>query len=175
MKKINLAVAIAAAATMAVAASSASAGVQRYQEQSLTITAVQPEGAVGQWATIWTHTYVVTLNPCDGSFSGNGVVRGTINGFLSTETITGHTDGDTVSFTATRDSDGLVYSLSNAPLDNQTVTLATSNPTVPWDLEFRVDVTSVVDSTNYRNHGDYVRQAGNKADAAHSCIGMPIH
>ena len=43
MKKFILAVAVAAVATMGVA-SSASAGVERYQMQSMTITAVQPEG-----------------------------------------------------------------------------------------------------------------------------------
>jgi hypothetical protein len=171
MKKIILAVAVAAVASMAVIAS-ASAGVERYQTQSMTITAVQPEGAVGQWGNVWTHTYNVTLNPCDGSFSGVGSLSGTINGFYSYETITGHLDGNAVSFTATRP-DGLVYSLSNAPLDNSTVTLATSTPTVPWDLEFKVSTTMGA-SSNYRNHGDYVSQMGGGSDAAHSCIGMPI-
>jgi hypothetical protein len=66
-----------------------------------------------------------------------------------------------------------VYSLSNAPLDNQTVTLATSTSVVPWDLQFKVEKTNVV-SSNYRNHGEYVSQGGSP-DAAHSCIGMPIH
>jgi hypothetical protein len=66
-----------------------------------------------------------------------------------------------------------VYSLSNAPLDNSTVTLATSTPAVPWALEFKVGKTAGA-SSNYRNHGDYVSQAGDRADAAHSCIGMPI-
>ena len=48
MKKLILAVAVAAVATMGIV-SSASAGVERYQMQSMTITAVQPEGAVGQF------------------------------------------------------------------------------------------------------------------------------
>jgi hypothetical protein len=148
--------------------------VERYQTKSMTITAVQPEGAVGQFQNVWTHIYNVTLNPCDGSFSGDGSVSGTINGFYSNETIAGHLDGNNaVSFTATRP-DGVVYSLSNAPLDNSTVTLATSSPVVPWALEFKVGST-VSASSNYRNHGDYVSQAGDKADAAHSCIGMPVH
>ena len=51
-------------------------------------------------------------------------------------------DGDNVSFTAKRDSDGLVYSLSNAPLDNSTVTLATSTRWSPWALEFKVGATT---------------------------------
>ena len=121
MKKIILAAVVAAVASMAVA-SFASADVARYQTQTMTITVVQPENAVSQWTNVWTHTYNVTLNPCDGSFSGIGSVSGTLNGSLNTETITGRLVGNTVSFTATR-YDGFVYSLSNAPLDNATVTL----------------------------------------------------
>ena len=55
MKKIILAVAVMAVASMAVA-SFASAGVDRYQTQSMTITAVQPKDAVGQFNNVWTHT-----------------------------------------------------------------------------------------------------------------------
>ena len=173
MKKIILTAAVAALAVMAVA-SSASAGVSRYQMQSMTITAVQPEGAVGQWSNVWTHTYNVTLNPCDGSFSGDGSMVGTMNGpYNSPEKIAGHLDGNAVSFTATR-SDGVQYSLLNAPLDNSTVTLASSTPMVPWALEFKVG-TTMGSSSNYKNHGDYVGSQGGGSDAAHSCIGMPIH
>ena len=89
MKKIILAIAVAAIATMALV-SSASADVSRYQMQSMTITAVQPEGAVGQWQNVWTHTYNVTLNPCDGSFAGTGSrPAARSDGRLDTETITG--------------------------------------------------------------------------------------
>ena len=171
MKKIILAVAVVAVATMAVA-SSALAGVERHQEtQSMTITAVQPEGAVGQWTNVWTHTYNVTVNP-DGSFSGVGSVSGTLGGSLGTETITGHLVGDTVSFTATRDSDGVEYSLSNAPLDNSTVTFATSTPVAPWVLEFKVGAE--MNTSTYKNHGQYVKAQGGGAAAAHSPIGMPV-
>jgi hypothetical protein len=173
MKKIILAAAVSALAVMAIA-SSASADVARYQMQSMTITAVQPEGAVGQWNNLWTHTYKVELNPCDGSFSGTGSMSGTVNGFYSNETIKGQLDGDAVSFTATRPIDGVVYSLVNAPLDNSKVTLATSTPMVPWALEFKVSATKS-NVSNYKNHGDYVNSQGGGSDAAHSCIGMPIH
>jgi hypothetical protein len=172
MKKIILMVAVAAAAVLALAAT-ASADVARYQTQSMTLTAVQPEGAVGQWQNVWTHTYTAELNPCDGSFSGVGSLSGTINGFYSNETITGHVDGNTVSFTATRPLDGVVYSVANAPLDNSTVTMATSTPAVPWALEVKVGATMTA-ASDYRNHGDYVKQSADKGDAAHSCIGMPI-
>ena len=173
MKKFILAVAVAAVATMAVA-SCAFSDVARYQTQSMTITAVQPENAVGQWTNVWTHTYNVTLNPCDGSFSGVGSQKGTIDtADNATETIKGHPDRDAVSLTATR-SDDVVYSLSKAPLDGSTATLATSAPVVPLDLEFKVSKSNPVSTSNYRNHGDCVSQMGGRADAAHSCIGMPI-
>lgn len=175
MKKIILAVAVAAVATMAVV-SSASADVARYQTQSMTITAVQPEGAVGQFNNVWTHTYNVTLNPCDNTFSGTGTMEGTLNGpVVGTETINGHLDpNNAVSYTASRSFDNVVYSLANAPLDGTTVTLATSTPVVPFVLEFKVSTTTTPTS-NFKNHGDYVSQMGGGADAAHSCIGMPIN
>ncbi len=43
-------------------------------------------------------------------------------------------------------------------------------------LNFEVKVTAnLTDSTHYKNHGDYVSSMGGGDDAAHSCIGMPIH
>ena len=98
MKKIILAVAVVAVASMAVV-SSASAGVARYQTQSMTLTAVQPEGAIGQFNNVWTHTYNVELNPCDDSFSGTGTLMGTLNGPVTgdIETITGQLVGGTKS------------------------------------------------------------------------------
>ncbi len=160
MKKFILAVAVAAVATMAIV-SSASAGVERYQMQTMTITAVQPEGAVNQFGNVWTHTYNVTLNPCDGSFEGVGSLKGTVNGpYDGSETITGHLVGDMVSFTATRSPDGVVYSLDNAPLDNSTVTMATSIPTVSWPLEFKVGATTTCDVELQEPRR--VRQAGGR-------------
>jgi hypothetical protein len=42
--------------------------------------------------------------------------------------------------------------------------------TVP--LTFQNTVTSMID---FENHGDYVSSQGGGSDAAHSCIGMPLH
>ena len=105
--------------------------------------------------------------------SVNLQVRRLSGAYNSNEKIAGHLDGNAVSFKATR-SDGVEYSLSNAPLDNSTVTMATSNPVVPWALEFKVS-NKMGESSNYKNHGDYVSSMGGGSDAAHSCIGMPIH
>ena len=92
---------------------------------------------------------------------------------MSNETITGHLDGDNVSFTATRPDD-FVYSLANAPLDNTTVTLATSTPVVPWALEFKVGATTPTHRRTTRTTASTSAAMGGGADAAHSCIGMPI-
>lgn len=80
-----------------------------------------------------------------------------------------------VSFGSVRcDSDGLEWSLDNAPTDGTTVTLATVVPPVPFDVEMKITTPDVTPTTDYNNHGDFVSQQPDKNDAAHSCIGMPI-
>ena len=39
----------------------------------------------------------------------------------------------------------------------------------------QVAISFAVNTTNFKNHGDYVSSSGGGNDAAHSCIGMPIH
>jgi len=57
-------------------AAPASANGARHHIQDVAITAVQPEGAVGQWTNVWTHTHTVTLNSRDGSLPGSGTLNG---------------------------------------------------------------------------------------------------
>ena len=67
-----------------------------------------------------------------------------------------------------------MYSLSNAPLDNTTVTLATSTPVAPWELEFKVGATKTdVELQEPRR----LRQLAWVAAPTRPtrCIGMPIH
>lgn len=181
MRKITVALtAIAALAVAAIAPAFASADVQRYQLQTATFTVTQPAGQVGQWDNVWTHSYTVEFNnPCTSSdstvFTGTGHVSGRDqNGpFESDETITGSYANGRISFTATRP-DGFSYSLSDAQTDGSSVTTGTSNPVAPWTLEFKVTNPEIT-STHYKNHGDYVSSVGGGADAAHSCIGMPIN
>ena len=175
MRKIIAAVAsITAIAGLAVP-SLASANVARYQTEDATFTLTQPAGQVGQWGNVWTHNIKVTTNPCDGTFTGTGVESGQDQNGPQTfnETVTGKFDNGVVSLTATR-SDGVVFSLANAPTSG-TVTLATSIPQVPQVLEFKVTPPQFSNTSNYKNHGDYVSLQGGGSDAAHSCIGMPIH
>jgi hypothetical protein len=174
VKKIFLALAVAAIATTAVV-SSASAGVDRYQTQTAMFTVTQPAGAVGQWDNVWTHAYKVTVNPCNGTFTGTGNVYGhDQNGpFSANETISGTFAKDSVSLTATR-SDGLEYRLANAPFGDA-VTIATLNQVVPWTIEMKVTKPNFTNTSTFKNHGDYVSSMGGGDDAAHSCIGMPVH
>ena len=39
----------------------------------------------------------------------------------------------------------------------------------------KVTKPKVIESSNYKNHGQYVKAMGGGSDAAHSCIGMPIN
>jgi hypothetical protein len=171
MRKFILGIAAVAAL---VVPSVASADVARYQEQSATFTATQPAGQVGQFDNVWTHTYNVTVNPCDGTFKGTGVQTDQQGVRFFTEDVTGSFGDGKVTFSAHRD-DAVEFALTDAPTDSTTVTLATSSPVVPWVLEFKVSPPTFTNTTTYKNHGQYVSAQGGGADAAHSCIGMPIN
>ena len=173
MRKLILAATtIAALAVPTIAPALASASVDRYQTSDATFTLTQPAGQVGQWDNLWTHSITVHVNPCDSTFTGEGVETGP--GQTLHETINGSFGKGTVSLTANRE-DGVKFSLANAPTNNDTVTLATSTPVVPWELEFKASTPQFSNTSNYKNHGDYVSSQGGGSDAAHSCIGMPIH
>jgi hypothetical protein len=164
--------AITALAVAALAPALASADVKRYQTYDATFTLTQPAGQVGQWDSVWTHEINVHVNPCDNTFQGAGVETGP--GQTLNEAITGSFGNGTVSLTAKRE-DGVMFSLVNAPTNNTDVTLATSSPVVPWDLQFKATTPEFSNYSNVKNHGDYVSSQGGGDDAAHSCIGMPIN
>ena len=121
-----------------------------------TFTAIQPADEYGQFGNVWTHDFTVTVNP-DGTFTGTGVQDGhDQNGVQHfTETVNGKfSDSNTkVTFTVTRN-DGAVWTLTNAPTDNTTITLATMPSAPDAMLEFKV--TAPVFSGN---HGDCVSGA----------------
>jgi len=171
MKKIIAAVASVTAIAGLVAPTIASASVQRYQTSDATFTLTQPAGQVGQWDSVWTHNITVQVNPCDNTFTGKGVETGP--GQTLSENVTGSFGDGTVSLTAHRE-DGVSFSLTNAPMGNDVITNATSNPEVPWALEFKASAPNVSHISTYKNHGEYVSSQGGGSDAAHSCIGMPI-
>ena len=170
---VAVAVAVAAVAAFMVVGTS-SADVARYQTQTATFTATQPYGAVGQWQSVWKHNFVVTVNPCDGTFTGSAKQYDNGGAFFADETVTGSFNGNTVNLNVMRPSDNVAWSLTGAPTDENTVTLATTDPGVPWKVEFTVSQPQFSDATHYKNHGEYVSSQGGGADAAHSCIGTPI-
>jgi len=145
----------------------ASADVQRYQEQTGTITAnVHVDGH-----PTLVHKFAVKINPCDGSFSGTGESHQ--GPFDIDETITGTLKGGKVDFDAQylNAVPGYKWGTQDAG------TLGTEIPAWDdWNSVFTVNVTAnVTDSTHYKNHGEFVKQSADKNDAAHSCIGMPVN
>ena len=178
MRKLILATTtIVALAVPTIAPALASASVDRYESQTATFTTTQPAGAFGQFDNVWTHDYKVTINPCDNTFSGTGVEYGQDQNGAKTfkESVTGTFNADgTTSLVNTRD-DGVVWSLNHVKTDGS-VTLATLiAPAIPSNLEFKVTPKTITSTTSFKNHGDYVSSQGGGSDAAHSCIGMPIH
>ncbi|MDE2282372.1 MAG: hypothetical protein KGJ92_06330 [Actinomycetales bacterium] len=180
-KRVKTLIASSAAAAMIGAlgvigvAGSAGASVARYQIETLQYTVTV--------AGSFTHSYTVTANPCDGTFTATGQYPASPAEALIYETLTGYTDGvGGLYFTGTYFSDS-----------------ALTNPTGYWwtfagsftdsNLDFsgyltndkyhssELPVTGTLDSfsaTNYSTHGQYVASSGGGSDAAHSCIGMPM-
>ena len=169
MKRWMFAAAIAAVAVVAFAPT-ASADVPRYQFETATFDVTQPAGTVGQWASVWTHEVTVTVNPCDQTFTGSATQYDPSMVQVYTETVTGSFGAGTISINFLRN-DGVRWSLTNA-LYEPFVNIASSIPPVPWVLEAKVTAPEITTATDYKNHGQYVKEMG--SDVAHSCIGMPI-
>lgn len=172
-KFITAGMAIAMLAIPAVA----SADVPRYQTQDATFTMTQPADAYNQWNNVWRHDFKVHVNPCDGAFTGTGIQTGhDSNGpYTADWKIAGTFLADNkVTFTATR-KDNLVLKLDNAPMGNDVATIATLNVSTPQPIEEKVTAPVFSNTSNYKNHGEYVKAMGGGSDAAHSCIGMPLN
>jgi hypothetical protein len=157
----------------------AGASVQRNQISTLDITVAVFAPAASS-ANV--HEYTVTLNPCDGTFSGTGGgFYGLTGAEYVTESISGSYTAGSLTLNATYDGTvfGNPYTYTsgpvNVPLNTETSTTvdtwsgATSAGTYP------VWVTvSVASTTSFANHGQFVAAAGGGSDAAHSCVGMPV-
>ena len=155
MKKIILAIAVAAIATVAFVGS-ASASVARYQVATgLTVNALN--GA-------YVHTYDLNTN-CSGQFTGTGGIKS----LGLDETIHGTLDG---SGNIAIHSD---YQSYNTPFSFDYSGPLTGGGTYNDSLGQTIPVTFTVTMSDYKNHGDYVSSQGGGSDAAHSCIGMPVH
>jgi|SRR4051794_40667288 hypothetical protein len=175
-----------AVAMLAVIPSVASADVPRYQDnQQATFTLKQPvvysDGSHAGEFGYWQHDVTVKVNPCDNTFVGTAKVSATDKTWgapvLDDENLTGSFGADgTVSFTLTRTGYNGVETLVGAKMDGSLV-----HPTTTGPEQYEIDMTvtaptfsNIVGGITYKNHGDYVKGVGGGADAAHSCIGMPI-
>ena len=153
----------------------ASANVDRYQEQTATFTVNQPKDATGQFNNVWRHEFKVTVNPCDNTFTGEApTYDNKASSPTWTEKVTGSFgDNNTVSFATDPIGGGATFKVKNVPMDDSLI----RNVETTWtanEIEFRISPKKITDSTDYKNHGQYVKAMGGGADAAHSCIGMPI-
>ncbi len=145
---------VGVSAAPALAAGSAPA---RYQVGTTTYTVAVLDTYV--------HTYVVTANPCDGTIAIKGSTPAD-SGYPTTETVTGTLANGIISFNSTY----------NGPY-NPGYTWSGSFPVAGGALggEFTGTVTAAPATfSTFATHGGYVSSTGGGADAAHSCIGMPI-
>jgi hypothetical protein len=174
MRKLILAATtVAALAVPTIAPALASASVDRYQEQTATFTVLQPKDTVGQFTNVWRHEFKVTVNPCDGTFEGKAPTYD--NGASTptwTENVTGSFGNGTVSFTTDPIGGGATFKVTNAPFGTEVpvVTTWTAN-----EVTMKASAPTFTNTSNYKNHGQYVSSQSDRDDAAHSCIGMPIH
>ena len=132
-------------------------GPARYQVATTTYTIVVLD--------TYTHTFVVTFNPCDGAIAITGSTPPD-SGYYTTEKVTGTLAADVISFNSTYD----------GPY-NAGYTWSGSFPVAGGALSGMYTGTVTVastTSTEFKNHGEYVAAMGGGADAAHACIGMPM-
>jgi|SRR3990172_7851195 len=172
MKRL-FAVLVAAGAVAALGATSvvaAPGGVERYQVTTNTYTLQLGYG----------HTYHVAISPCDdGSVSATGWQWGSDGNPLThnpdediTATLTG--GGTTITFNPSvyvGGWGGSPYSWHGTfPVGGGWFAVYDSAGGTYW-AQMTLDDSQ---TSTYKNHGAYVSAMGGGADAAHSCIGMPI-
>lgn len=147
----------------------AAAGVARYQ-----VTTTQYTLAPNYYDHIYIHHFTVVTNPCDGTLTMSGATP-VDSGYYTEETVAGMLANGVITFSAVYTTPPLAGGQWSGtfPVAGGPGTLSWTEP--GWST-FTGDVTVTgTSSTAYKNHGDYVSSMGGGADAAHSCIGMPIH
>jgi len=157
MKRFLATLAAAGLLVGLVAGPVAAAGVQRNQNTTVTYTVAV--------LNTWIHNYTVTVNGCDGTIAITGSTP-LASGYYTTETVTGTLTNGVITYTSTYNgpyNPGYSYSgsfsvLGGALGGDYTGTVTAGPNTAPV----------------YATHGAYVSAMGGGADAAHSCIGMPI-
>ena len=159
--------------------SGAGASTQRNQFETMNVTVAVFSPAS---ASTNVHQYTVTLNPCDGTFTGSG---GGYYGLSGAEYVTESVSGTYVggSFTLNSTYDGTTYGSpytyvvgpASIPLNNETEssasTYSSGSPAGVYSVWVTLSVSAV---SSYATHGQYVSSMGGGSTAARSCIGMPI-
>ena len=128
--------------------------------QTATFTVTQPKDTVGQFSNVWRHEFTVTVNPCDGTFTGTAPTYD--NGASTptwTENVTGSFGNGTVSFTTDPIGGGATFQVTNAPFNTEVpvVTTWTANA-----VTMIASTPTFTNTSNYKNHGDYVVVAGRR-------------
>jgi hypothetical protein len=169
-----------AVAMLAVIPSAASADVQRCEAQitsttTATFTALQPKDTEHQFLNVWKHDFTVTVKP-DGSFSGTGNVTNNGGAFAWSETITGSSDSDSISFKTIPTgaaTGGATFRVTDAPFDLE-VAVDDENTWQANDIQMVISpLVFSSTTTDGLNHGQYVSAAGGGKIAAQKCAGMP--
>ena len=146
---------------VAVGAVTASADVDRYQGIDYEITVevnANPD---------YTHTFLVFHDPYVDSYTGTGSLLGGMEEFLSDFEM----DGSRLSFTSLYDrSDDYTWYPAFILGDEPDLVFDGSGPSV---IPATTTGTYTMTETDYKNHGQYVKEAEDKKAAAHSLIGRP--
>jgi hypothetical protein len=112
----------------------------------------------------YTHSVDVALNPCDSTITMTGVIP-------TGMTVVGTLNNGVISFDATYAS-GQIWG-GNFPVAGGGLNWWVDSPSVWYSTGASIPGTPTFSA--FTNHGDYVSSMGGGADAAHSCIGMPMH
>ena len=155
---------------VAVTAVSASADVERHQltDYELTVTEVNGD-------TDYAHLFVIQYDPTDDSYTGSG----TYSLGTKTESLSNFDFDmtlDTLSFQSDYDEDDYVWYPSFVLNTDWSMTFVDGYNVVLGEPDDNVDTAKgfyTATETEYKNHGQYVKEADDKKAAAHSLIGMP--
>ena len=151
---------------VAVGAVTASADVERYQftDYELTVTEVNEN-------TGYAHLFGIQYDPSFDSYTGSGTYSGGTESLSNFEMT-----GGTFSFQSDYDTADYTWFPAFVMNENGTLTFVevAPPPMPPGDNVFSAEGTWTATDTEYKNHGQYVKEADDKKAAAHSLIGMPI-
>jgi hypothetical protein len=169
IKKRLALVAAMAMLAVTVGAVAASADVDRYQgvEYELTVTEVNGNTNYG-------HLFHILHDPSLDWFTGSGTYSGGTESLSSIDMT-----GSTLSFQSDYDDADPAYTwfpsfvLEDFPEEDEGALTFVEVAPPPTDNVYAAEGEWTATETEYKNHGQYVREAEDKKAAAHSLIGMP--